>query len=69
MPPVVLEIDLSNADELDIAGLQVLTCVKNDAANNDIPLPLINHSSSVIKVLDWYNRTAYFGNLVLLSSA
>jgi anti-sigma B factor antagonist len=64
-----LEIDLSHVDELDTAGLQVLACAKKDAVNNDIPLSLTNHSTSVIEVLDLYNMTAYFGDPVLLSRA
>lgn len=62
-----LEIDLSHVDELDTAGLQVLACAKKDAANNNVPFSLVNHSSSVIEVLDLYNMTSYFGDPVLIS--
>lgn len=64
-----LEIDLSHVDELDTAGLQVLACAKKDAAHSETPFSLINHSRSVIEVLDLYNMTSYFGDPVLLSRA
>lgn len=62
-----LEIDLSQVDEMDTAGLQVLACAKKDAARSEIPFTLVNHSRSVIEVLDLYNLTAYFGDPVLIS--
>lgn len=64
-----LEIDLSHVNELDTAGLQVLACAKKDAANNAIPFSLVNHSQSVIEVLDLYNMASYFGDPVLISKA
>jgi anti-sigma B factor antagonist len=64
-----LEIDLSRVHELDTAGLQVLACAKKDAANNNTPFSLVNHSRSVIEVLDLYNMSSYFGDPVLISKA
>jgi len=62
-----LELDLSDVSELDTSGFQILLMVKNYLQDKKIDMKMINHSKSVIEVLDLYNMLSVFGDPVVLS--
>ena len=62
-----LTLDLSDLDELDTAGVQLLLWLKRDLASRGSALVLIRHSPAVVEVLDQLNLTASFGDPILLS--
>ncbi len=64
-----IEIDLSQVDEIDSAGLQLLMLAKREAALADRPLTLIKHSQAVLDCLDMCSLTAMFGDQVILLAA
>jgi anti-sigma B factor antagonist len=64
-----MEIDLSNVDEMDTAGLQVLLLVKRTAEKAGKTVRLVAHSPASLDVLDRYNLATFFGDPVVISSA
>lgn len=64
-----VEIDLSQVDEIDSAGLQLLILAKREAARNERTLTLVNHSQAVVECLDMCNLTSEFGDQVILPAA
>lgn len=62
-----LEINLSQVDEMDTAGFQVLYLAKREAMKNGKMLRLTSHSPAVLEVMDLYNMAAYFGDPVVIS--
>lgn len=64
-----IEIDLSQVDEIDSAGLQILMLAKREAARTEKPLSLINHSQAVLECFDMCNLGATFGDQVILPAA
>jgi anti-anti-sigma factor len=64
-----VEIDLSQVDEIDSAGLQLLILAKREAARNERPLTLVNHSQAVVECLDMCNLGGEFGDQVILPAA
>jgi anti-anti-sigma factor len=64
-----IEIDLSQVDEIDSAGLQLLLLAKREAARIEKPLSLINHSQAVLECFDMCNLAAVFGDQVILPAA
>lgn len=63
-----LEIDLSQVNEMDSAGLQLLLLAKRECAERNGNLHLVGHSQAVLEVLDMCNMTAYFGDPVVIFS-
>lgn len=64
-----IEIDLSQVDEIDSAGLQLLILAKREAARTEKKLTLVNHSQAVVECLDMCNLTSEFGDQVILPAA
>lgn len=64
-----IEIDLSQVDEIDSAGLQLLMLAKRESAAAGKPLTLIKHSQAVLECLDMCNLTTVFGDQVILPAA
>ncbi|MDK2124054.1 STAS domain-containing protein [Parachitinimonas caeni] len=62
-----LEVDLSEVDEIDTAGIQLLLLLKREAAAANKVLAFHGHSRAVLEVLDLYNMAWVFGDPVLLS--
>ncbi len=62
-----LEIDLSQVDEMDTAGFQLLLLAKREAMQANKALCLVSHSRATLEVLDLYNMAAYFGDPLVLS--
>lgn len=61
-----MEIDLSNVNEMDTAGIQVLLLLKKTAENGKKIVLLIAHSPASLDVIDRYNLAAYFGDPVII---
>lgn len=60
-------LDLSDIEELDTAGVQLLLWLKRDLAAKGTTLALVRHSPAVVEVLDLLKLTAAFGDPILLS--
>lgn len=63
-----LELDLSQVNEIDTAGLQLLILAKQEAARQNKSLAIIAHSPSVRETLDFCNLTAFFGDPVVITA-
>ena len=63
-----MEIDLSEVDEMDTAGLQLLLLLKRTAEKNGKIISLVAHSPASLDVIDRYNLAAYFGDPVIVPS-
>ena len=64
-----IEIDLSNVNEMDTAGIQVLLLLKQTAEKGKKIVLLVAHSPASLDVIDRYNLAAYFGDPVIISSS
>ena len=62
-----MEIDLSEVDEMDTAGLQLLLLLKRTAAQTGKSISLVAHSPTSLDVIDRYNLATYFGDPVIIS--
>ncbi len=63
-----LQIDLAEVSEIDTAGVQLLLLAKREAARLGGEATLINHSSSVLDVINLLNVGAALGDPMLLPS-
>lgn len=63
-----IEIDLSNVNEMDTAGLQLLILVKRSAEKADKTVRLVAHSPTSLDVIDRYDLAAFFGDPVFISA-
>lgn len=62
-----LEINLSQVNELDTAGTQLLILAKQEAARAKKNLRFVMHSNAVLDVLELANLTAVFGDPLFIS--
>ena len=63
-----MEVDLSNVNEMDTAGIQVLLLLKRTAEKENKIMLLVAHSPASLDVIDRYNLATYFGDPVIISS-
>ncbi len=63
-----LEIDLSHVDEIDSAGLQLLLALKQSAKEIDKPVRYVNHSASVVDIIQLFGLEHFFGDQILMPS-
>jgi anti-sigma B factor antagonist len=61
-----LEINLSQVDEVDTAGLQLLILAKRQAMQQGKTLNFTMHSKEVVDILELANLTSTFGDQVIL---
>lgn len=61
-----LELDLSQIEEMDSAGLQVLMLLKREADARGKPLQLVNHSRAVVEVFELLDLAGYFGDPLVI---
>jgi anti-sigma B factor antagonist len=61
-----LEINLSQVDEVDTAGLQLLILAKRQAMQHGKTLNFTMHSKEVVDILELANLTSTFGDQVIL---
>jgi anti-anti-sigma factor len=64
-----LDIDLSGVTEMDVAGLQVLMAVKQEAQARQGDLHLMNHSPAVVEVFEILNVAAFFGDPLVIGES
>jgi anti-sigma B factor antagonist len=62
-----LEVDLSQVEEIDTAGLQLLILIKREAAKAGKSLRFVMHSKSVLEIIELANLTTVFGDQVVLA--
>lgn len=62
-----LEVDLSQVEEIDTAGLQVLILIKREAAKTGKSLRFVLHSKPVLDIIELANLTTTFGDQVVLA--
>lgn len=62
-----LEVDLSQVEEIDTAGLQVLILIKREAAKTGKSLRFVMHSKPVLDIIELANLTTIFGDQVVLA--
>lgn len=63
-----MHIHLGSVSEIDTAGLQLLILAKQEALRADKALHLIDHSSSVMELIDLFGLSGYFGDPVFIKS-
>lgn len=63
-----IELNLSQVDELDSAGVQLLLQLKSDSERRNKPVHFIQHSPVVIEVLELMNLIGRFSDPVVLSA-
>jgi anti-sigma B factor antagonist len=61
-----LEINLSQVDEVDTAGLQLLILIKRLASQEGKILRFVLHSKGLLDILEMTNLTLVFGDQVVL---
>lgn len=64
--PQILELDLSQVQEMDTAGFQLLVLAKRESLRLGHPLRIVAHSPAVRDVIDFYNMVAYFGDPLVI---
>ncbi|MCG6168002.1 STAS domain-containing protein [Leptospira sp. FAT2] len=62
-----LEIDLSKVTKMDTACLQILLVLKKEAKTNETNVRLVNHSHSVLRLIDLYGLTGFLRDKIRLS--
>ncbi len=61
-----IEINLSEVDEIDTAGFQILVLMKNETARRHIALHLVAHSNAVLEIFSLFNVENFFGDPLVL---
>lgn len=64
-----VDVDLGAVSEIDTSGLQLMVVAKNMAVAKKKTLSYINHSQSVLSMLDLCNMASYFGDPMVISSS
>jgi anti-anti-sigma factor len=62
-----IELDLSQVNEIDCAGLQLLLALKREAREADQSLHYANHSRQVAEIIQLFGLAGLFGDPILLS--
>jgi len=63
-----LEINMSEVNEIDTAGIQVLMLTKLESSRTGKRLRLIAHSRYVLEVVELFNLTDFFDDPIIVSS-
>lgn len=61
-----IEIDVSQVSEIDSAGLQLLIAAKHEAIAQHKTLRLVDHSQTVLDLLDRCDLVGFFGDPIVL---
>lgn len=64
-----LVLDLSEIDEIDTSGVQLLLWLKQEAAARAGGISLVRHSPAVIETFDLLHVTGIFGDPILIGPA
>lgn len=62
----VVVLDLRQIDEVDTAGLQLLTVLKKKAHLTGIKIKFINHSNPVLRLIELFGTTGLFRDKIIL---
>lgn len=62
-----LEINLSQVNDIDTSGLQLLILLKREAVKHAKKLSYIMHSKAVLEILEMTRLTSVFGDQVILA--
>ena len=63
-----MEVDLSEVDEIDSSGMQLLLALKRAGKEADKSLKYVNHSPAVVELIELFGLAEYFGDPMLLPS-
>ncbi len=61
-----VEMDLSQVDDLDTAGLQLLMVCKQESRRLGHEMSIVAHSNAVVGVFEFLNLAAFFGDPLVL---
>jgi len=64
-----VEVDLSEVDEIDTSGIQLLLWLKRQVSAKGSQLSLVHHSPPVIEAFDLLHVTGIFGDPILIGPA
>ena len=62
-----MEINLSQVEELDTAGVQLLVLLKREARQAGKTLTLVCHSAAILEVMELLKLEVYFGDPLVLT--
>lgn len=65
--PIFLEIDLWKIAKMDTSCLQILLALKKEAKRKDANVRFVNHSHSVLKLIDLFGLTGFLRDKIKLS--
>ncbi|TGM09862.1 anti-sigma factor antagonist [Leptospira barantonii] len=65
--PVFLEIDLWKIAKMDTSCLQILLALKKEAKRKDASVRLVNHSHSVLRLIDLFGLTGFLRDKIKVS--
>jgi len=63
-----LVLNLSDIDNIDTSGIQLLVMLKKEATAENKNLTFEQHSQPVIEIIELLNLAAYFGDPLVLTS-
>ncbi|PJZ56065.1 STAS domain-containing protein [Leptospira barantonii] len=65
--PVFLEIDLWKIAKMDTSCLQILLALKKEAKRKDASVRFVNHSHSVLRLIDLFGLTGFLRDKIKVS--
>ncbi len=63
---VRLDLDLSQVEAIDSAGVQLLMLAKRESQRLGHALRIVGHSPAVQEVIDFYNMAGWFGDPLVI---
>ncbi len=60
------ELDLSQVDDLDTAGIQLLMMIKQEARRLGHDLHIVAHSNIVVQLFEFLNLAGFFGDPLVI---
>jgi anti-sigma B factor antagonist len=64
-----LSLDLSEIEEIDTSGVQILLWLKREASGKGHTVSLVRHSGAVIEAFDLLHVSGLFGDPILIGPA
>ena len=61
-----LDLDLSQVNEMDTAGLQLLMLLKRETIRRGTQLAITGHGNAATEVIDTFNLAGYFGDPIVI---
>jgi anti-anti-sigma factor len=63
-----LDLDLSQVNEMDTAGLQLLILLKRETAKRGTRLNITGHSNAATEVIDTFSMAGFFGDPIVMQT-